>query len=804
MIKKTKEEFLAEYTSKYIQMVPEYLRSHDDFLVFFALLCHEFNITELNINSFSDIINPDKVPKQFLESLGYFMNYHYQDRASIDFNRELLMRNRKLYEDRGSEKSIIMAATHGSNEGYLGGDIFIPGYSISKDIAELSVARDRIFIHSKSKLSSTSVYADGASFLPGVIVLSMPYLDNSVRAKLWEVIPAGIRLRYNIVISFTPNEQDPEDIYNFIPPYGVPKDEYGNLTYKPYIRVVPIVSKGDDFNSIENPIDFEYIINMSVMPTSDILVFSDKTLSKSSYFDENGLYKPIYDKYGNIIYKVPLLHGRRIHSGTKTIMEDYDYESSLGVSALPLSLVRRPFDLSSLPEKYTVTEREETIIVPDNPDDTTPSVIPDVSDETYTFEHYLDSVPKSKFSGNAFISGNLEKKETAPEQSYDNTTHTETIKVKDYNFYRITTTGEYEDRIDKKTADSVTRNLTVSMSLDYKSQKYHRVRHRSMRSGRHSGSLKSESLKILKDLLVNGVSVDDYNVIPFISTLDTTIQEDFGKLLNDETVSVGSEVLYGLFYCIESTIESENDYNEAQINYQNYEIIYNSVRDSSLEKQTSYQEMIRLRGIMYDADVSISTHKEQYEHTKNYIVSTYFTDINGVVVEDGKVFLNILDYYTDNNYLFAGIYVPGYMFEYVPIMTMQPSDVLYPISEVLDKKPIENRPGYLDTWDGNPETESTYGLKPLGENRNPFFQYQDIVREYEPANRDGSILSASPIVVGDNFEISYSPDLYGDLSDVGVNLDVKLRRNPSNFSPVFGLSDVERSYIYKLSGNVTT
>ena len=270
-----KQEFLRNFTEKYIHLVPEYLRDNDSFLVFFALMCREFNITLDNVRSFNDIINPDKVPPKFIEYLGMYFNNHYIDRAPLDFNRELITRSRKLFEDRGNEHSIIMAATHGNNEGYLGGDIFIPGYEINKDLAELVVARERMFYHSKhSNFSSFHVYSDGDTYRPGVLIIILSY---DIRNKLWEVIPAGIKLRYNILIDFRPNIQDPIDLYDFDPPIGAAKSEERTLTWYPYFRVVPILEHGDLKTSVNNPLGFDYIIDMGVYGgfNSDILIHSD-------------------------------------------------------------------------------------------------------------------------------------------------------------------------------------------------------------------------------------------------------------------------------------------------------------------------------------------------------------------------------------------------------------------------------------------------------------------------------------------------------------------------------------------------
>ena len=162
--------------SKYMSFIPDFLKENEDFLVFLALLFHEFDIAEKNIYRFTDLVNPDKVPIEFIEALGSYFNFTYLSNATDDFNREALMRMRSIWEQRGTEHSIIMAGTHGGNDGYVGGDLFIPEYDISKELAELTIARDLVFRHNISKHSGTAVF-ESDIYRTGVLFLRLPYLD---------------------------------------------------------------------------------------------------------------------------------------------------------------------------------------------------------------------------------------------------------------------------------------------------------------------------------------------------------------------------------------------------------------------------------------------------------------------------------------------------------------------------------------------------------------------------------------------------------------------------------------------------
>lgn len=166
-------------------LIPEKYRENDDFLVFFYLLIQQFDINEENIRNFIKLINNDSVPMKFLQALGAYNNYTYQHLARNDFNRELSMRMFDIWEQRGSKKAIINAATWGDNVGWVGGDLWIPNYYTHTQPATFELPRDRIFRHSVSKFSSTHVFQDGRTYMPGVILLSVPNLTKTVKKRIY-------------------------------------------------------------------------------------------------------------------------------------------------------------------------------------------------------------------------------------------------------------------------------------------------------------------------------------------------------------------------------------------------------------------------------------------------------------------------------------------------------------------------------------------------------------------------------------------------------------------------------------------
>lgn len=294
--------------NKYMTLIPEKYKENENFLVFFYLLITQFNINEENIRNFTNLINNDKVPMKFLQNLGAFVNYSYQHLAKNDFNRELSMRMHNIWEQRGSKKSIVDAATYGDNIGWVGGDLWIPGYYKPSAIAGFELPRDRIFRHSVSKFSSTHVFEDGKTYMPGVILLSVPNLTRLVKKRIYEVTPAGRKYIFQIESSFFPNDGiDKLDI-----------GSYNELSFYKRMRVYP-----KDINE-ENPpydrdtdIDFTYEIDMMAN----------------------------MDEFFNI-----LIHsenrGKKYHSGHLTNITNYGYEMNMSASMLPVSFLSHKFPVN--------------------------------------------------------------------------------------------------------------------------------------------------------------------------------------------------------------------------------------------------------------------------------------------------------------------------------------------------------------------------------------------------------------------------------------------------------------------------
>ena len=312
------------YRGPYLSFVPEYLRDKEDFHVFLKLLITEFDITLDNIENFTDLINPDKVPIKFIEALGSYFDYKYEVNADDDFNREILTRVSTIYSQRGTDRSILKAAIHGDNPGWVGGDIFIPGYPISKEYASLVVARDNIFTHSRSRHSGIDVFSDGETYRPGVIIINLPYLNPEIVDAVTEVMPAGVRFKFFVNTTFVGNDGD-ESL-----------GQFGELSHYKCFRVVPLTE--EEKKSDNSAANLALDINLMMKP---------------DHFD-----KAMFST------KVP---GRRLRSGRMVVMTDYEVESCLGSSMLNLGILKMGFlDENESEEKLAFYINNERIIPEDN------------------------------------------------------------------------------------------------------------------------------------------------------------------------------------------------------------------------------------------------------------------------------------------------------------------------------------------------------------------------------------------------------------------------------------------------------
>lgn len=347
---------------EYLYLVPEYLRTNDGFLVFLTLMIHEFDIAKHNIDLLPDLVNPDKVPMKFINDLGMYINYKYLDRATDEFNRDALMSMRSIWEMRGTDHAVIMAASHGYNPAYVGGDLFIPGYPITNELAELIIGSSRVFIHSRSKFSCIHVYPDSTSYRPGIIILIVPFINDNIRRKIYEVTPAGVRYVFWLFIAA--QSDNPEET-------GI----HGEMLY--HIQVKTLQERGEPKYTYDPVTGEEISVPANLFMTLEPTVVYDE--EDIDMFTHSVSPFPSYDEFGKCLHK-HMLSGQRLFNIITT-----HKTNDLIACALNLDLLKRPFMPDTYTGEYKIAPSGEYL-------DTIPTgSMPGTSAIRRKFDYYLDA-----------------------------------------------------------------------------------------------------------------------------------------------------------------------------------------------------------------------------------------------------------------------------------------------------------------------------------------------------------------------------------------------------------------------------
>lgn len=297
----------------YWSKIPEVLQDNENFHVFMELAVEEFRIDLANIERFTDLIDPDKVPIQFIEALGGVVGF--EDNVNSDeFSREALQRIQSVYSMRGTDKSILMSANHGGNEGWLGGQLFIPGYTISSEDATIIFTAEKIFTHSRSKFSGGDVYSDGSVYRSGVIMITVPYIDDRVRKAVLSNVPAGVKYYFKIE--------------NYMNPIPEEAGEYGEMSLLKSTGVLALTSE-EILGSVQptGALDAEISITYTAEATTNALIRSG-------------------------------LGTANLRSGSQIIRKEYGLEVHMGASGLSISMLGLGLDSE---EEVIVSETGEVL-----------------------------------------------------------------------------------------------------------------------------------------------------------------------------------------------------------------------------------------------------------------------------------------------------------------------------------------------------------------------------------------------------------------------------------------------------------
>lgn len=224
------------------RFVPQVLLEDEDYQVFLKLIDQiSIDIHDL-IKEIPNLVDIDNAPDIFLPKLSALVRYNLRTDLDIGYQREIIKRLIEIYRARGSSDEIIMAATYGDYDYWVGSHIFYPDADITRQRATIAYPSDELFRHSKSQFSGYDKYPGGSFYREGTIIIKLGHINDKIREAIKKVVPAGIRIYYYFTLDSSDNDSFYVDYGNWTVDsstdlYIELKDE--NLTFKPAKRSHP-------------------------------------------------------------------------------------------------------------------------------------------------------------------------------------------------------------------------------------------------------------------------------------------------------------------------------------------------------------------------------------------------------------------------------------------------------------------------------------------------------------------------------------------------------------------------------------
>lgn len=259
--------------NKFKKFVPEFIYENEEASIFIKLIEEIYIDIKRLIDEFPNLIDVDNVSEIFLPKLSALIGYHYNYNIDLDIQREIIKRILEVYRTRGTDDSIIMAATYGDYHLWVGGHLFLPGADVDREKAQIEYPSNRIFRHSKSKHSGLDKYADATRWRDGVLIIKLSIINQKIRDAIKKVVPAGVKIYF--------------DFFNDSKGEG----EYGELTFGEWTLI------------------FDYLIDYDMR---------------------------IKDKFETLIHSTKNTTDKRFRSGRQTLFNHKELNRIMKVNMLPL------------------------------------------------------------------------------------------------------------------------------------------------------------------------------------------------------------------------------------------------------------------------------------------------------------------------------------------------------------------------------------------------------------------------------------------------------------------------------------
>ena len=183
-------------------LLADYVRDQNDFLVFVGLLQEIFDDIKSVADVFDTLADVDSVIEMFLPKLAYLLNYKYRYDIPDYINRDIIKRLLWLYEQKATDQDVLDAADYATNDKWVGSTFFLPDAHPDERLSTIYYPVHSLFTHNISGFDKSDRYPDSGRYRGGVIVLKVKKLDSRTREAVRRVLPAGLKCYYDYLGEF--------------------------------------------------------------------------------------------------------------------------------------------------------------------------------------------------------------------------------------------------------------------------------------------------------------------------------------------------------------------------------------------------------------------------------------------------------------------------------------------------------------------------------------------------------------------------------------------------------------------------
>ena len=205
VVEYTDEDIPQAHVNLY-DLLADYVRDQNDFLVFVGLLQEIFDDIKSVADVFDTLADVDSVVEMFLPKLAYLLNYRYRYDIPDYINRDIIRRLLWLYEQKATDKDVLDSADYAVNDKWVGSTLFLPDAKPNEREASIEYPVYSLFTHNVSGFDRSDRYPDSGRYRGGVIVLKVKKLDSRTREAVRRVLPAGLKCYYDLLGEFGEGE----------------------------------------------------------------------------------------------------------------------------------------------------------------------------------------------------------------------------------------------------------------------------------------------------------------------------------------------------------------------------------------------------------------------------------------------------------------------------------------------------------------------------------------------------------------------------------------------------------------------